>query len=178
MTAMVTGLRAGELQGLLYEDLGDGFLFVRHSWNRVDKLKVPKTNSERIVELPFPFVLDSLKYLASLNPHGVKNNLFVFWSSRSANKPIEQIKFIYGLRTALRSFGVSETIAKSFSFHGWRHFFTTYMRSKIEDKLLQSQTGHKTIHMLNRYSDHILPGDRDKIREAQRDVFSSLLPSS
>jgi integrase len=177
MTAMVTGLRAGELQGLLYEDLGDNCLLVRHSWNRFDKLKVPKTNSERVVELPFPSVLNSLKYLASLNPHGVNNNSYVFWSSLSSNKPMEQIRFVCGLRAALRSSGVSDAVAKRFSFHGWRHFFTTYMRKKIEDKLLQTQTGHKTIPMLEHYSAHLIPGDRDNIREAQREVFSSLLPS-
>jgi hypothetical protein len=50
------------------------------------------------------------------------------------------------------------------------------MRNKVEDKLLQSQTGHKTLSMLERYSAHRLCGDRDKIQEAQLDVFSSLLP--
>jgi hypothetical protein len=51
------------------------------------------------------------------------------------------------------------------------------MRNKVEDKLLQSQTGHKTLSMLERYSAHRLCGDQDKIREAQLDVFSSLLPN-
>jgi hypothetical protein len=42
MTAMVTGLRAGELQGLRVCDIEEGFLLVRHSWNRYDKLKTTK----------------------------------------------------------------------------------------------------------------------------------------
>ena len=84
MTAMVTGLRAGELQGLQTADLGDGCLLVRHSWNRCDKLKTTKTNSERKVELPFSFVLQSLRYIASQNPHGFGPDSFVFWSSLSA----------------------------------------------------------------------------------------------
>ncbi|MDR2729511.1 MAG: site-specific integrase [Treponema sp.] len=177
MTAMVTGLRAGELQGLRIGDLGDGCLLVRHSWNRFDKLKPTKNNRDRVVELPFPLVLQSLKYIASLNPHGAGDNSYVFWASLSANKPMEQKLFIKGLRKSLIMSGLNETAARGFSFHGWRHFFTTYMRDKIEDKLLQSQTGHKTIAMLHHYSDHILPGDRDKIRDAQVELFSSLLPS-
>jgi len=177
MTAMVTGLRAGELQGLRSGDLGEDCLLVRHSWNYYDKLKPTKNNTERIVELPFPLVLQSLKYIASLNPHGFGQDSYVFWSSLSAKKPMEQKLFITGLRNSLVASGLSEAAAKGFSFHGWRHFFTTYMRNKIEDKLLQSQTGHKTISMLERYSAHRLPGDRDKIREAQVEVFSSLLPS-
>ena len=90
---------------------------------------------------------------------------------------MEQRLFLHGLRDSLIASGLNEAAVNGFSFHGWRHFFTTYMRKKVEDKLLQSQTGHKTIPMLNRYSDHLLPGDRDKIREAQAEVFSSLLPS-
>ena len=177
MTAMVTGLRAGELQGLLVSDLGESCLLVRHSWNFCDKLKTTKNNTERIVELPFPSVLQSLNNIASLNPHGFGQDSFVFWSSLSANKPMEQKLFIKGLRNSLVASGLSEAAARGFSFHGWRHFFTTYMRTKIKDKLLQSQTGHKTISMLERYSAHRLTADRDKIREAQMEVFSSLLPS-
>ena len=177
ITAMVTGLRAGELQGLRAGDLGDGCLLIRHSWNPVDKLKPTKNNEGRIVELPFPSVLQSLRYIASLNPHGYSKESYVFWASLSANKPMDQRLFLHGLRDSLKASGVSEAAANGFSFHGWRHFFTTYMRDKVEDKLLQSQTGHKTIAMLDRYSAHQRSGDRDKIREAQVEVFSSLLPS-
>jgi integrase len=177
MTAMVTGLRAGELQGLLTGDIGDDCLIVRHSWNRWDKLKTTKTNSERKVELPFQFVLEALKNIAELNPHGYNKDSYVFWSSLTTNKPMEQTLFLKGLRDSLVSSGVSEDESKKISFHGWRHFFTTYMRPKLDDKLLQSQTGHKTIDMLEHYADHLRSGDRDKIRDAQIKVFSALLPS-
>jgi integrase len=176
MLAMITGLRGGEVQGLRVRDLGDECLRVRHSWNRDDKLKTTKNNEERIVELPFPLIMESLEYIASLNPHGFTPDSYVFWSSRSSYKPIEQIRFVSGLRAALITTGMAEKAAKGFTFHGWRHFFTSYMRNKVEDKLLQSQTGHKTLSMLERYSDHRLCGDRNKIREAQLDVFASLLP--
>jgi len=177
MTAMVTGLRAGELQGLRAGDIGEDCLYVRHSWNYYDKLKPTKNNTERIVEVPFPSVLLSLKNIASLNPHGVSNESYVFWASLSANKPMERKLFLRGLRNSLIASGEGEAIIKSITFHSWRHFFTTYMRKKVDDKLLQSQTGHKSIPMLEHYSAHRLPGDRDKIREAQVEVFSALLPS-
>jgi integrase len=176
MTAMVTGLRAGELQGLRVVDLGGDCLMVRHSWNHDDKLKGTKNNEERVVEVPFPSVMQALQGLAELNPHGAGPDSFVFWSWGSAHKPMEQIGFVSGLRKALVSSGLDEAAAKSYTFHGWRHFFTTYMRDKIEDKLLQSQTGHKTVSMLEHYSGHLVSGDRDKIRDAQVDVFSALLP--
>ena len=177
MTAMVTGLRAGELQGLRFGDIGNDCLMVRHSWNYYDKLKTTKNNEERIVELPFPLVLRSLRYIASLNPHGVSEESYVFWAGKSSKKPMEQNLFLAGLRESLKASGLSEAAVKGFTFHGWRHFYTTYMRKKVEDKLLQSQTGHKALPMLDHYSAHRLPGDRDKIRDAQVEVFSSLLPS-
>jgi len=177
ITAMVTGLRAGELQGLRAGDIEDDCLLIRHSWNRFDKLKPTKNNEERIVELPFPSVLASLRNLADLNPHGISNDSYVFWSGKTAGKPMEQRLFLYGLRASLRASGLSTAEANRYSFHSWRHFFTTYMRNKLDDKLLQSQTGHKTILMLERYSTHLRQGDRNKIREAQCEVFSSLLPS-
>jgi integrase len=176
MTAMVTGLRAGELQGLRMGDLGEDCLYVRHSWNHVDKLKTTKNNEGRVVELPFPSVLQALRNIAALNPHRTGPDAFVFWAGRSADKPMEQVRFVSGLRDALRLAGLDGTVAKTYTFHAWRHFFTAYMRNKIEDKLLQSQTGHKTFSMLERYSAHQRSGDRDKIREAQLGVFSSLLP--
>jgi integrase len=140
-------------------------------------MKPTKNNCERIVEVPFPFVLQLLNYVASLNPHGIGPDSYVFWSSLSAKKPMEQKLFLSGLRKSLVSSGMTEDAARKYSFHAWRHFFTTFMRPKLEDKLLQSQTGHKSKEMLNRYSDHVLAGDREKIRDAQIEVFGSLLPS-
>jgi integrase len=176
MTAMVTGLRSGELLGLMTGDLGDGTLLVRHSWNYYDKLKTTKTNTERVVELPFPSVMRLLRDVASLNPHGAGPDTFVFWSSRSATKPMEPKLFINGLHSSLVASGLSEDAAKSYCFHAWRHFFTAYMRPRLADKLLQTQTGHKTAAMVDHYADHLLPGDRDKIRAAQMSAFAGLLP--
>ena len=61
-------------------------------------------------------------------------------------------------------------------FHGWRHFFTSYMVKKLDKKLLKSQTGHLTDEMLAHYSDHETEGDRELIQEKQRETFAGLLP--
>ena len=89
---------------------------------------------------------------------------------------MEQKLFLRGLRDSLVTSGLGKDKAAKYTFHAWRHFYTTYMRGKVEDKLLQSQTGHLTIEMLERYSEHVIQSDRDKIRDALTDVFSSLLP--
>ena len=64
--------------------------------------------------------------------------------------------FLIGLRDALKKIGFSGDEAAKYLFHGWRHFFASYMVRKLEKKLLKSQTGHKTDDMIELYSDHEL----------------------
>jgi integrase len=176
MLAMVTGMRSGEIQGLRVQDLGKDCLYVRHSWNFMDGLKATKTNESRTVEVPFPSVIQGLLDLSARNPHGAGMDSFVFWAELSPGKPMEAEIFLRDLRAALVKAGMSEESVKVYTFHGWRHYFTAYMRDRVTEKLLQSQTGHKTIEMLNHYSGHKIAGDRERIQAAQRAVFENLLP--
>jgi integrase len=178
MLAAVTGLRAGEIQGLQTQDLGEDCLYVRHSWNYRDGLKTTKNNEPRIVEVPFPYIINELLNLAYQNPHGSGMDSYIFWSTRLASRPMDAIPFVTGLRDALVKTGMSKKSSEVYVFHGWRHFFTTYMRGRVTDKLLQSQTGHKVIPMLDHYSDHHLVVDRELIQQAQKDVFGALIPIS
>jgi integrase len=52
------------------------------------------------------------------------------------------------------------------------------MRPRIDEKLLQKQTGHKTLLMLDHYSDHVLDGDRERMRRAQWETFGTLIPEA
>jgi integrase len=178
MLAAVTGLRSGEVRGLRVQDLEKDCLYVRHSWNCRDRLKTTKNNECRTVEVPFPGVIHDLLTLAGYNPHGAGMDSYVFWAEKSSEKPMDGILFVRGLRDALEKTGMSRESAGAYLFHGWRHFFTAYMRDRLNEKLLQSQTGHKTIPMLNHYADHLLVGDRERIRQAQRDAFGALVPQS
>ena len=176
MLAMVTGMRAGEIQGLKMQDLGQDCLYVRHSWNFQDGLKTTKNNESRIVELPFPGLMRELIEMAKDNPHRQDMDSFVFWAEKFSNKPIEQDIFRRDLKEALRKTGLSQESIKAYTFHGWRHYFTAYMRDKVNEKLLQSQTGHKTMVMLDHYAGHKITGDRERIRTAQIETFRELLP--
>ncbi|MDR0640089.1 MAG: tyrosine-type recombinase/integrase [Spirochaetaceae bacterium] len=176
MLAAVTGLRSGEIQALRAGDLGEGCLYIRHSWNRVDGYKTTKNNEDRVVELPFRFVMDALRETTSLNPHGYGPESPVFWAEISPEKPIEQRIFSRGLREALEASGMEPAQAREYTFHSWRHFFATFMVQRLEGKLVQSQTGHKTALVLQRYADHRVPGDREKISNAQIEAFGALLP--
>ena len=73
--------------------------------------------------------------------------------------------------------GMSKESVFAYTFHGWRHYFTAYMRDRVNEKLLQRQTGHKTLAMLDHYSDHLKAGDREQIQAAQIETFGGLIPS-
>jgi integrase len=101
---------------------------------------------------------------------------FVFWAEKNPDKPIEQDIFRRDLKDALKKAGLNQESIKAYTFHGWRHYFTAYMRDKVNEKLLQSQTGHKTLEMLNHYAGHRIAGDRERLRQAQIEMFGNLLP--
>ena len=178
MLAMVTGIRAGEIQGLRVQDLGKDCLYIRHSWNRLDGLKTTKNTENRTVEVPFPGLFQDLLALAGTSPHGQGMDSYVFWAEKMPDKPMEASLFIDGLREALIQTGMSKKSAMVYTFHGWRHYFASYMRERVTEKLLQQQTGHKTLAMLNHYSGHKIAGDRERIRQAQIEVFGGLLPDT
>jgi integrase len=175
MLAAVTGIRAGEIQGLRLQDLGKDCLFIRHSWNCKDRLKTTKNNEKRTVEMPFPSIIKELLRLADLNPHGANRDSYVFWSRKLPDRPMDAVPFLTGLRDALIKTGMKKESAKEYVFHGWRHFFASCMKDRLNEKLLQTQTGHKSPAMLEHYADHLLDGDREKIRQAQQDVFGALI---
>jgi len=156
-------MRQGEILALRFQDLGPDCLYVRSSWSKADGLKLPKNNKPRTVELPFPDILQGLIRQAQQNPWGVSPESFVFWTEYKESVPMQGPKFVNGLRAALVNSGFSKSEAGKYVFHGWRHFYTTYLMGKLEKKLLKSQTGHLTDEMLEHYGEHRRAGDKELI---------------
>jgi integrase len=177
MLAAVTGMRQGEILALRSQDIGPDCLYVRSSWNKADGLKLPKNNKPRTVELPFPDLLHGLIQQAKQNPWGVSPDSFVFWTEYKEGVPMQGHKFVNGLRAALVNSGFSKSEAGKYVFHGWRHFYTTYLMGKLEKKLLKSQTGHLTDEMLAHYGEHQTEGDRKTIQAMAVKTFGGLIPS-
>jgi integrase len=178
MLAAVTGMRCGEIQALRFQDLGPDCVYVRASWNKADGIKPPKNNEKRTVEVPFPDLMNRLIEQAGQNPWGVSPDSFVFWSTTRKRVPMYGRSFVVGLREALVKIGFSEKQAAKYLFHGWRHFYTSYMIRKLDKKLLKSQTGHKTDVMLAHYANHCIEGDRELIQAKQLETFAGLLPQN
>ena len=176
MLAAVTGMRQGEIRALRLQDIGPDCLYVRGAWGRVDGLKPPKNNKPRTVELPFPDLLQRLVDLGNKNPWGVSPDGFIFWGDNNANAPMHERLLLNGLRAALVDSGFSQDEAKMYLFHGWRHFYTSYLMGKLDKKLLKSQTGHLTDSMLAHYGEHRIEGDRKIIQITAQNTFKELLP--
>ncbi len=176
MLAAVTGMRNGEILALRFLDLGADCLYVHSSWNREDGTKLPKNNEVRTVEIPFPDLMNGLIELAKQNPWGVSPDSYVFWTEYRQDRPMQGYIFNRGLRRALIEIGFSKDEAEKYLFHGWRHFYTSYMIKKLDKKLLKSQTGHRTDEMLAHYGDHETDGDRELIQLKSKETFAGLLP--
>jgi len=176
MLASVTGMRNGEIVALRFQDLGTDCLYVNNSWNGEDKLKLPKNNETRTVEIPFPALMYALFEQAKQNPWGVSPDSYVFWSTARKDVPMRGQYFVNGLREALVNIGFSKDDAGKYDFHSWRHFFTSYMAGKLDKKLLKSQTGHKTDDMIDHYSNHETIGDKEIIKTIERETFAGLIP--
>lgn len=173
MLSMCTGMRCGEILALTADDLGDNCIYVRHSYNLKDGLKSTKNGEERTVFVYFPYIMDQLRILAETNPY--ENGAgFIFWGLLP-DKPIDCNVFRKFFRRALVAAGMSKDEANKMTFHAWRHFYTTYMADKVNQKALQSQTGHKTQIMIEHYADHQTREDALEIMTAQAEVFGAVL---
>ncbi len=175
MLSMCTGLRAGEIQALQMQDLGQDRLYIKHSWNMQDGLKCTKNGESRIAYLPFPNIVNALKELAESNPYGQGMNGYVFWAT-IPDKPMESKTWLYELRQALKKIGVQNP--EKYTFHAWRHFFSTYMYAKVNQKTLQRQTGHKTAIMLEHYAGHEVADEIEKLETAQIQTFGAFMNDS
>lgn len=174
--ALITGLRAGEIQALRQCDLFETYLTVNHSWNYVDGLKVTKNKKNRRALIPFGNVMIELKKLADSNPFTLNGEGYIFYAT-IPNKPQDGKYWLRELRKELRSMGETDEIIRQATFHGWRHLFTTHIRRNgyLADNIIQKITGHKTLEMLNHYSNHSLLEDDEKILLTTKEVFEPFL---
>lgn len=177
LIAMLTGMRLGEIRALRVRNLGNNCLYVENSWNRVEHLKSTKNGDCRTVRFPFPKLIEKMKLLASYNPN-YNLDTFIFWSVQKPDQPLDSYVFLKKFRRELHKCGITELECKNYTFHAWRHFYTSYMASYLPEKTLQSQTGHKTVEMLEHYSNHQISGEVQKIEESQKSAFGDILSKS
>jgi len=190
LTAMSTGLRAGEILALQVRDVGEDRLHVRHSWSGIDRLKCTKTGEERSVPLIGEVRLALLE-LARSSPHTLGPAGFIFWSTSMADRPMDHAFLLNGLGGALVRLILSEEDlllpgkvqqareywrSRRITVHSWRHYFAARMADRLEARKVMSATGHRNGAVFETYADHVSAEVFEEVRRAATEAFGQILP--
>ena len=200
LLAMTTGLRQGEIQALRYQELvhlehvARCGIEVRHSWSEHDKLKDTKTGKSRWVTL-LPTLRQKLIALAEQNPHGVTDDAFVFWSTRYPDRPVDAHHLNDGLRDALIDLTLSQSPETEYEnerdtarqearkqwrtrkvvFHSWRHFFSSHMADRVDERTVMLATGHANKAVFQSYADHADAQHFERMSDAVESAFGGFV---
>jgi integrase len=166
------GLRLGEIRGLQHEDVRDGFVHVVHNWQDLEGLKPPKWGSIRDVPL-LRETEKALRQLMADNPW--EGETFVFYGYTPGAPPSSTL-FREHYDAALRALGITkeEQRRRNLTFHGWRHWYNSMMRGKIDDYALRKLTGHSSAAMTEKYTAPITSEQRKVIGAVVENVVGGL----
>ena len=164
-----TGMRLGECVALHAVDIDfeNGIVNVQQSWARKHGLKEPKWNSIRLVPVPSKTVR-YLKMVIEQSNHPDARNALIFANQSDPHVPIDHKTVAEKLYEAFKAIGIpeQERRLRNVTFHSWRHFFNTMMRTRVPDELLRSVTGHRNAEMTDHYT-HFQLDDLNPVRELQ-----------
>ena len=164
------GMRMGEIRGLLWGDIKDGLIHIRHNWIDGEGMKAPKCKGGSVRENPRTVPLPSsiaaiLETFRNLSP---APESFVMQSFKRNGEPVGKEYFRYVMCKELAAIGIpgawngkgpapagysNEQKRRNLSFHGLRHTFITLGRlAGISDLEIQALAGHKSGAMMENYS--------------------------
>jgi integrase len=169
LTAALTGLRASELRGLPWKDVGlkAGELHVRQRADRFNRIGSPKSeSSRRAVPLDADVLIPALKEWRLACPNGDLDLVF----PTAAGKVEHHKNTLNGLEPVMVAAGVVDKAGKpKYALHAFRHFFASWCINpkdrggrELSAKVVQQLLGHSSITMtLDRYG-HLFPRGDDK----------------
>lgn len=178
MTAVHTGLRQGELLGLMWTDLDldAGKLTVQRSLAFDGTLNSPKRKSSRRTVKLTPTALEALRsHRKRQNEERLRAG--AQWTDTGLvfpnrlGRPMDANNLYHrDWKSLLRRAGLAE---HGFTFHVLRHTFaTTLLRQNVNPKIVQHQLGHATISQsMDTYS-HVMPDMGDVAAEALEAALS------
>jgi integrase len=174
--AASTGVRMGEVRGLLREKVYDDYISIHHKWTDKYGLADPKVKSFRDIPVPSR-TSECLHNLMKLSPYQNPGD-FVFWGDLNRERPMSDTVIRRRLYYALNCIGITEEERniRGLDFHSWRHVFNTMHRGRIPDYKLQRVTGHRTQQMTERYTNLSRADYRDVLQiqeQVQEGYFGS-----
>ena len=169
MLASVTGLRMGEIQAIRWQCVHENYIQIDRSWDRKYGLKEPTAQSHRFASIP-PVIHDCLSLLRRLEPLA-EDDVIVFHGD-NLHQPIDHKVVEKRLYRAFSRIGITEEQRRSrnLTFHSWRHFLNSNLRSLVADPDLQKLTGHRTLAMTNHY-DHVTAQAIARVRPHQETLL-------
>lgn len=159
-TAMLTGMRLGEILALKAEDVHPGFIHVASSWSSKDGLGPTKTGVIR--DVPIPKALHS-----RLSAFFQDDGQWVFTLDNI--RPISRHCVVHSLRKRMEAIGISHElqVSRMLCFHSWRYFLNSQLRaSGLPDAITKQVTGHATDAMMEHYT-RLTAFDERKVVDAQ-----------
>lgn len=191
MIALTCGLRAGEILGLQIRDIAEQWLFIRHSWNELDKLKAPKNGMERRVPL-IPYVHKMVDILVLHNPYGNAPDNYIFFDSSSPYRPMGHHILRGGFEGALSHLVLGENYnaatreerraslaswrARAISLHSLRHLYAARLSDRITPETIMRTTGYSSRAVFDAYANHLDDAALKEVGSAINDGFGQLFP--
>lgn len=155
--ASETGIRMGEAQALLKDNVKETSIIIAHSWDRKYGLKDTKTGETREIPI-FP---EMRRWLEKQMQENKTDYVFALPGGKG---PVDHKAVHKHLYRALRKIGITEEERekRSLSFHNFRHTLNTRLiNSGAPLMLVQSITGHRDVKMSEHYY-HPKPEDFEK----------------
>jgi integrase len=177
LLALVTGMRSGELRGLLVQAVGNDMITVDTAYADRAGLKMPKGKRTRYVPCPPPLCAE-LCMLAAENPYSSEHQL-VFWSKRGGGFVSSHYFSTRFKEELVRSEVLSqEQVEKrNITFHSLRHMANTLLRGRVDEYLLRMTIGHTKTQLSDLYT-HMNRRSLDEVARAQQQAILSLLEES
>jgi integrase len=162
-----TGMRLGEIRGLLVTDVNQDHISVRHSWEDHVGLKEPKWGSVRDIPITFQVYQILEKVIMHTRPHSL------LFYGKDLDSPMSKSYIEKSFYQGLHSIGISEEERKerNITFHSHRHTLNTLLRSSgVSDAKIRAITGHKSAEMTDLYT-HFQMGDLKEVLMTQQIVI-------
>lgn len=162
-------MRLGEIIAIENQHVHDGYIAVEQAWAQRYGFTEPKWGSRRVVPIPSRTAA-CLRELISFTFHPEPDSLVFFGIER--RKPIDHRTVSQALYRALANVGITDDVRRerNVTFHSWRHWFNTQMRTRVPDVKPRRVTGHKTVQMTELYT-HFNEHDFADVAVAQEDLL-------